>query len=235
MFGVVNPLKTCHGAHAQFTVVSTDDLSLKPKKISHIESASFPYVACTAWSSIVLFGNLSPKQARNKRVLVLGGSGGIGTFAIQLLKCWGADVTATCATDAVNQLLLLGADTVIDYKQHDVVSELGKVEGFDLILDGVKVVDGSKNLTELMSLLKPNSQSHYVDLNSPMLRNNDSLGFPFGFAKSLIDFTPTALNYAKEGKQYRWGFFMPNVEALKTVANLVDEGKVSGLLNFVLI
>ncbi|TNN65484.1 Reticulon-4-interacting protein 1, mitochondrial [Liparis tanakae] len=102
------------GSLAEFVVVSANEVSHKPKSMSHTEAAAVPYVASTAWSALVNTGGLSKDNCAKKRILIIGGSGGVGTFAIQMLKAWGAHVTVTCSQNAELFDLILdnvGGDT----------------------------------------------------------------------------------------------------------------------------
>jgi hypothetical protein len=209
-------------------LVSTDDLTHKPHSLSHIEAASLPYVICTAWASMTKFAHLKPNRCHDKQALILGGSGGIGTFAIQLLKSWGAHVTTTCASDAMNSLTLLGADVAVDYKTNNVMTELKQLPAFDFILDGIQNQD-KNTVAEYLQLLKSNSNAHYVTLNSPLLRNNDELGLPFGLAKSFMELSCMIMVAGKQGKHYRWGLYVPSTLALETVAQLVDKKQVCSI------
>ena len=225
VWGVTSPLLRSTGSHAEYVVASTSEIALKPPSITHVEAASLPYVVCTAWSSITNNGGLTQANAAGKRVLVLGAAGGVGGVAVQMLAAWGSTVTATCASDAIDHVLGLGAQLAIDYKTHDVKQELAKVARYDLILDCVKA--NPYPLSVWMSLLKSNCGASYVTLNSPLLRNNDNMGFPFGFVKSALDFGPDALKYKAQGKNLGWGLFLPSTTALKHVASLIEKDKVS--------
>ena len=118
----------------------------------------------------------------------------------------------------------LGADVAIDYQKHDVAKELKRLDRFDMILDCVQ--KKPQSLSIWMNLLKKNCDATYVTLNGPLLRNNDRLGFPFGFFKSAVDYVPNTLKYKAEGKNIAWGLFYPSKTALRTTANLIDKGKV---------
>lgn len=82
------------GTHAEYTIAGESEVSLKPKSLSHIEAASIPYVATTTWSALYITGELNENNTAFKRVLVHGGSGGIGTFAIQV--CHGFELHSDC-------------------------------------------------------------------------------------------------------------------------------------------
>ncbi|KAI0229325.1 hypothetical protein LSAT2_020259 [Lamellibrachia satsuma] len=154
-------------------------------------------------------------------VLILGGSGGIGTFATQLLKAWGATVTVTCAPDAVAMTLALGADIAISYHTSDIMEQLKQLGGFDFVLDTVgKYCDGG-----CRDLLQP--RGTYVTLLSPLMYNTDKLGLGLGLARSAATLSRNVTQgLVNEGKHYRWAFFTPSRDALDQVARLVDQGKL---------
>ncbi|KAI4804521.1 hypothetical protein KUCAC02_026147 [Chaenocephalus aceratus] len=116
------------GSLAEFVVLSANEISRKPKLLSHREAAAIPYVAATSWSALVNTGGLSKDNCAKKRILILGGSGG-------MLKAWGAHVTVTCSQNAERFVRDLGADHVVDYTSGPVEKPLGELEKFDLILD----------------------------------------------------------------------------------------------------
>lgn len=86
-----------------------------------MQAASIPYVAMTAWSALFITGELGLTTAKNRRVLILGASGGVGTVATQMLKSHSAIVIGTCSEDAVKLVESLGADAVYDYRGADYV------------------------------------------------------------------------------------------------------------------
>ncbi|MEQ2218839.1 Reticulon-4-interacting protein 1, mitochondrial, partial [Xenoophorus captivus] len=160
------------GSLAEYVTLTEYEVSYKPKSLSHIEAASIPYVANTAFSSLVNTGGLCRENSSNKRVLITGASGGVGTFSIQLLKAWGAHVTVTCSQNAEGLVRGLGADEVVDYTSGDVAEQLEMMQRFDVILDNV----GGDTEEWAMGLLKPWSGAKYVTLVSPLLLKTDSMG-----------------------------------------------------------
>ncbi|MCA8924191.1 MAG: NADP-dependent oxidoreductase [Planctomycetes bacterium] len=115
------------GTYAEFALVDERHAALKPPSLSHTQAAGVPLAALTAWDC------LKPLRA-GQRVLILAGSGGVGTFAIQLAKERGAEVLTTCSARNEQLVRELGADQVLDYTQHafeDVLS------GVDLVLDAL--------------------------------------------------------------------------------------------------
>jgi NADPH:quinone reductase-like Zn-dependent oxidoreductase len=98
------------GAFAEFIAINEADVAIKPKALTMDEAASIPLVGLTAWQTLIERANLRQGQ----KVLIHAGSGGVGTFAIQLAKHAGATVATTTSTDNVDLVRSLGADIVID-------------------------------------------------------------------------------------------------------------------------
>lgn len=101
------------GADAEYLVAPAGVIAKKPESLNHVEAASVPLAAMTAWQALFDHGRL----AKGQTVLILGGSGGVGSFAVQLAKNAGARVLATAATRNVRLTRELGADQVIDYER----------------------------------------------------------------------------------------------------------------------
>src|SRR6478672_11490450 len=107
---------TCRGAFAEQAIAKEDHLVLKPADASFIDAAAVPLAATTALQGLRDHGGLHAGQ----RVLVDGASGGVGTFAVQIARAFGAQVTAVCSTGNVATARALGADHVIDYTREDI-------------------------------------------------------------------------------------------------------------------
>jgi len=118
------------GGYAQYALVTEREAALKPKSLSHVEAAAVPIVALTAWQALIDTARLSEGQT----VLIHGGSGGVGTFAIQIAKARGAKVIATASTAKQDLLKELGADVAIDYTKQK-FEEIAK--DVDVVLDSV--------------------------------------------------------------------------------------------------
>src|SRR5437867_6822570 len=99
------------GAFAEFISIREDSLAIKPKRLTMEEAASIPLVGLTAWQALIERANLKKGQ----KVLIHAGSGGVGTFAIQLAKHVGATVATTTSTANIDLVKSLGADVVVDY------------------------------------------------------------------------------------------------------------------------
>ncbi|KAG7272580.1 hypothetical protein CRUP_024369 [Coryphaenoides rupestris] len=181
------------GSLAEFVVLSSNEISHKPKSLSHTAAASMPYVAATAWSALVNTGGLKQENCAEKRILLLGGSGGVGTFAIQMLKAWGGHVTVTCSQDAEWLVRGLGADHVVDYTAGPVEVALSTLEKFDVILDNV----GGDTERWALGLLKPWCGAKYVTLVTPFLQNTDLLGVADGMLQTGMTVASKALKMLK--------------------------------------
>ncbi|XP_046365433.2 reticulon-4-interacting protein 1 homolog, mitochondrial-like [Haliotis rufescens] len=210
------------GTHAQLLVTSQKEISKKPKTLDHLEAASIPYVAVTSWTALCEVGELKESSVAGKRILVHAGSGGIGTFSIQLLSSWGADVTTTCSTDAVEFVTSLGANTVIDYKTQDVQAELQKLDKFDVVLDTL----GGETPNFSLDLLTKYKNAKYISLVTPFLRNADAYGLVKGSVKTAVDIFKDVTGGFKDGRSYRWAVFVPNGRALRKVAEMVDNSDI---------
>lgn len=119
------------GGYAEFVIVDENIAVAKPKSLTFVEAAAVPVTAMTAWQALVDAGGVTEGQT----VLIQGGSGGIGTFAVQIAKAKGAKVIAVASTANQEYLKELGADIAIDYKTQnfeDIAKEAG---GVDLVLD----------------------------------------------------------------------------------------------------
>ncbi|WP_018390223.1 NADP-dependent oxidoreductase [Ancylobacter sp. FA202] len=135
------------GTLAERIAVHEDDLALKPKNLTMEEAASIPLVGLTAWQALVDRAGLRKGQ----KILIHAGSGGVGTFAIQLAKHLGATVATTTSTANVDLVTSLGADVVIDYKTQDFEKVLS---GYDVVLNSL----GGDTLQKSLSVLKPSGK-----------------------------------------------------------------------------
>lgn len=141
---VFGELSRCgFGAYAEFVAAPANALALKPARLSFEEAATIPTAGCTA-----LQGLRKGRIQRAQRVLIHGASGGVGTFAVQLAKSSGTEVTAVCSTRSVDVVRSIGADHVLDYTKDDFVA-LG--QRYDLIL----ATNGSRSIWEYRRALEP--------------------------------------------------------------------------------
>ena len=133
------------GGLAEYAAAPENTFTEKPEKVSFVDAAALPVAATTALKALREKGQIQAGQS----VLIVGSSGGVGTFALQLAKYFGAEVTAVCSTRNIGQSISLGADLVIDYTKEDFTKS---VRRFDLIL----AINGSYSLMKLRRLLKNN-------------------------------------------------------------------------------
>ncbi|CAG9767665.1 unnamed protein product [Ceutorhynchus assimilis] len=210
------------GALAEAVLASKCHILPKPKNLTHEQSASLVYATMTAWSGLYLAGNMILKQTKGLRVLVLGGSGGVGTSAIQLLKSQGCVVYATCSNDAIELVKSLGADMVYDRNDPDFEKNVQLEGKYHIILDAANM--GIQNIPSKWQY------ESYVTLNSPLLVNNDKYGLCTGLltsARNLIESNATRIC---EGKTVRWGYFVPSNTAFKFINELICEEKIKPVI-----
>ncbi|MFI9455065.1 NAD(P)-dependent alcohol dehydrogenase [Amycolatopsis sp. NPDC052450] len=132
---------TCDGSFAEYALTTVDRLAKKPERLSFEEAAAVPISAFTALQALRDRGQVAPRQ----KVLVIGAGGGVGTFAVQIAKAFGAEVDGVCGTGKVELVRSLGATRVFDYTREDFGG------GYDLILDTA----GNRSLTSLRESLTP--------------------------------------------------------------------------------
>lgn len=132
-------------AFAEYTCARERDLVLKPANLSMEQAAAVPMAAYTALQALRDKGALQPGQT----VLVHGAAGGVGTFAVQIAKAFGAEVTAVCSTKNVALVQSIGADHAVDYTREDIMAQGRR---YDLILD----IAGHRSLSDFRRLLAPN-------------------------------------------------------------------------------
>lgn len=116
------------GSGSEYTVIRTDELALKPRKLSWAEAATVPMSAMTAWQALFVHAGLAPAEgaAQGKKIFITAASGGVGSWAVQLAKWAGAEVLGTASGSNVEFVKSLGASEVLDYKTADVREWAGK-------------------------------------------------------------------------------------------------------------
>src|SRR2546423_8499861 len=132
------------GAFAEYVCAREDALALKPANVTFEQAAAVPLAAVTALQGLRAKGQIQPGQ----QVLIYGASGGVGTFAVQLAKSFGAQVTGVCSTRNVDMVRSIGADHVIDYTQEDFTKN---GQRYDLIF----AVNGYHSLADYKRALNP--------------------------------------------------------------------------------
>ena len=143
------------GAFAEFVCVSENRLVLKPANISYEEAATIFVAGITALQALRYKGKIQSGQ----KVLIVGASGGVGTFAIQIAKYFGAEVTGVCSTRNLELVRSIGADDVIDYTKEDFTNSSQK---YDLIIDNI----ANRSAVNLKRALSPNGICVIVGFSS---------------------------------------------------------------------
>src|SRR5262249_20900926 len=142
------------GTWAGYALVRESAAALKPSRLTHVEAASIPLVGLTSWQAMVEIGKVRP----GSRVLIHAGSGGVGTFAIQLAKHLGAWVATTAGARNLELVRSLGADLAIDYRAQEFETA---VSDLDFVFD----TQGGETLLRSFSVAKPGGV--IVGINSP--------------------------------------------------------------------
>jgi NADPH:quinone reductase-like Zn-dependent oxidoreductase len=156
VFGYL-PSATGRGTLAEYVCAKENLIALKPANLTFEQAAAVPEAAMTALQGLRDKGNIQPGQ----KVLINGASGGVGTFAVQIAKALGAEVTAVCSTRNLDMVRSIGADHVIDYKKEDFTKN---GQQYDLIL----AVNGYHPLSDYLHALKP--EGTYVVAGGSMLQ-----------------------------------------------------------------
>ena len=208
------------GALAEFAVVPESAAALKPSNLDFVQAASIPMVGLTSWQALKERAKLKPGQ----KAFIPAGSGGIGTFAIQLAKHLGAKVGTTTSTGNVDLVRSLGADEVIDYKQQEFEKVL---RNYDAVLGTVRGDAVEKSL----QILKP--KSNVVSLVGPpdaaFARGrgmNSFFTFVFGLLSRKI-----IRNSRKRGIEYSFLFVHPDGRQLTEIGELLKSGRIRPVID----
>ena len=215
IYGCVGSVKGTEGALAEYMVADADLVAHKPKSLTMAEAAALPLVSITAWSGLIDRAKIQSEQ----KVLVYGGTGGVGHIAIQLAKNAGAEVYATVSNLEKAEIAInLGADKAINYLDSSVdefVSKYTQKKGFDLVFDTV----GNDNLQNAFKAAKLNGTVvSTVSLSEQDLTLVHRKGLSLHLVYMLLPML-SGTNRADCGK------------ILSQLANLVDLQKVRPLLD----
>ncbi|HYW20339.1 MAG TPA: NAD(P)-dependent alcohol dehydrogenase [Nodularia sp. (in: cyanobacteria)] len=189
------------GADAEFAAVQENLIAPKPSNLTFEEAATVPLAALTALQALRDQGNIKSSQT----VLINGAAGGVGMFAVQIAKVFGAEVTGVCSTKNLEFVKSLGADRVIDYTQEDFTENSGQ---YDIIFDAV----GKRSLSNCKRVLKPNG-IYISTLPSPevLIQSVLTAFFPGQKAKFVIE--------------------MPNTQDLVYLKELIEAGKMRTVID----
>ena len=194
------------GGFAEYACAREDAFALKPSNLSFEEAAAVPMAAVTALQGIRYAGQIRPGQ----KVLIHGASGGVGSFALQLAKSSGAEVTAVCSTRNLDMARSIGADHVIDYTKED-FTQTG--QQYDLII----AANGDRSISEYRRALSP--QGTYVQTGGSVRQMTQAmLQGPW-------------ISRAGSQKMGNMGVAKPNQDDLVLVKELLEAGKVKPVID----
>ena len=210
------------GALAEFAVVPENVAALKPTNLDFVQAASIPMVGLTSWQALKERARLKPGQ----KVFIPAGSGGIGTFAIQLAKHLGATVGTTTSTGNVDLVRSLGADEVIDYKKQEFEEVL---RDYDAVLGTVR----GDTIKKSLRVLKPNGC--VVSLVGPpdaAFGRVRGMNFFMVFVFWLL--SRTIIRHAKKRDiEYSFLFVHPDGSQLASIGELLKAGSIRPVIDTV--
>lgn len=208
------------GALGEFAVVPERAAAPKPSTLSFVEAASVPMVGLTSWQALKERAGLQAHQ----RVFIPAGSGGIGTFAIQLARHLGARVATTVSSGSVDLVRRLGADEVVDYKKQAFEQVLG---GYDVVLGTMR----GEEIEKAIDILKPGGR--LISLVGPLdaafaraRRLNIILTVVFGLMSRRI-----LRRARKRGVDYSFLFVRPDGEQLNDIGRLLEAGHIRPVID----
>jgi NADPH:quinone reductase-like Zn-dependent oxidoreductase len=203
------------GTFAELIAMNEADVALKPENLTMEEAASIPLVGLTAWQVLIERAKLKKGQ----KVLIHAGSGGVGTFAIQLAKHIGATVATTTSTANVDLVRSLGADVVIDYRTEDFAKALS---GYDVVLNSL----GKDTLEKSLRVLKPGGK--LISISGPpdmAFAKEIGLNWFFQQVMRLLSFSIRS-KAGRHGISYSFVFMRADGEQLGKITSLIESGVV---------
>lgn len=208
------------GAFAERIAVMQADLALKPANLSMAEAASIPLVGLTAWQALVERAQIRPGH----KVLIHAGSGGVGTFAIQLAKHLGSTVATTASAGNAAMLRELGADVVIDYRSQAFEDELS---GYDVVLASLDAATLEKSL----KVLKPGGK--LISLSGPpdpAFARAQGLNIVLRLAVRLLS-AGIRGKAKRAGVDYSFLFMRADGAQLGRIATLIEYGTIRAVVD----
>ncbi|SCM96004.1 Uncharacterized protein BWINRASL_03227 [Bacillus mycoides] len=214
------PRKDKIGTFAEYIAIHEDDIALKPKNLSFEEAASIPLVGLTSYQALHDIMQLQQGQ----KILIHAGSGGVGTFAIQLAKIMGATVATTASEAGANLVKSLGADEIINYKTEKFEDIL---TNYDAVFDTI----GGSTLEKSFDIIK--SGGNIVSVSGmPNARFGKEFGSGF-FKTLLFSLASNKLTSLekKHNAQYSFLFMKPSGDQLRIIANYIEAGKIKPIID----
>jgi NADPH:quinone reductase-like Zn-dependent oxidoreductase len=208
------------GTFAEFIAIDEKDVSLKPKGLSMEEAASIPLVGLTAWQALIEKAELKKGQ----KVFIQAGSGGVGTFAIQLAKHLGATVATTTSADNFDLVKNLGADVVVDYKKDDFEKVLS---AYDVVLNS----QDAKTLEKSLRVLKPGGKLISIS-GPPDPAFAKEIGLPW-YMKAVIHFLSFGVRRKAKRRNvsYSFLFMRANGDQLREITSLINSGFIRPVID----
>jgi alcohol dehydrogenase len=208
------------GAYAEFAVANQDSIALKPGNLDFTQAAAIPLAGLTAWQALIEVGKLQAGQ----KVLIHAGSGGVGTFAIQIAKRLGAYVATTCSTRNAVLVKNLGADVAIDYKTQKFDTLLAD---FDLVFD----TQGGDTQHRSFSVLKRGGTLVTI-AGIPTAEFGREWGVN-PLVRMVMGFkNRTSTKLAKQRNiNFKYLFMRPSGEQLRDIAKLVEADKIKPIID----
>ncbi|QWH29644.1 NADP-dependent oxidoreductase [Bacillus mycoides] len=214
------PRKDKIGTFAEYIAIHEDDIALKPKNLTFEEAASIPLVGLTSYQALHDIMQLQKGQ----KILIHAGSGGVGTFAIQLAKIMGATVATTASEAGENLVKSLGADEIINYKKEKFEDIL---KNYDAVFDTL----GGITLEKSFDIIK--SEGNIVSVSGmPNARFGKEFGS--GFFKTLLFSLASKKLTALEKKhnaQYSFLFMKPSGDQLRIIAKYIESGQIKPIID----
>lgn len=208
------------GTFAEFISINEKDIALKPKNLTMEEASSIPLVGLTAWQALVE----KSKVQKGQKVFIQAGSGGVGTFAIQLAKYLGATVATTASEKSFNFLKNLGADVLIDYKTQNFEDVL---IDYDVVLNS----QDSKTLEKSFEVVK--SQGKIISISgppTPVFAEEFNLPWYVKFATKLLS-SKVRKRAKKQNVNYSFLFMKADGKQLTEITKLIESGKIKSVID----
>ncbi|MFC4304028.1 NADP-dependent oxidoreductase [Cohnella boryungensis] len=214
------PRKDRIGTLAEYIAVHQEDISLKPRNLSFEEAASIPLVGLTTYQA---FYDILKLQ-KDQKILIHAGSGGVGTFAIQLAKLMGAYVATTASDKGYELVKSLGADRIINYRKEN-FEEL--LTGYDAVYDTL----GGSILKKSFQILKPSGKIVSISgLPNARFGKEAQLGWLKTTLLSIVSRKLAALE-KKTRTSYHFLFMQPSGVQLKKIKEFIEEGRIIPIID----